>query len=170
MTALSFSRDFTHALHVPSPVGTLELRASGDTLVAIFMEPQGFSLGDGASGRPSAVLVEARRQLDAYFARKLAAFDLPLAYRGTALQEEVWRALLAVPFGATATYSDMARVVGRASAVRAVGGAIGKNPLGIVIPCHRIVGKSGAITGYAGGIERKAMLLAHEGIQGVLAR
>ena len=169
MTALAFSRSFTHALHMPSPVGTLELRAQGETLVAVFMEPQGFSLADGASFEgTSAVLDETRRQLVAYFARRLTVFDLPLAFRGTELQEEVWRTLCTVPFGTTWAYSDVARVVGRPNAVRAVGGAIGKYPIGIVVPCHRIVGKTGAITGYAGGVERKVKLLALEATQGSL--
>jgi len=155
---------FSDVLHMPSPVGTLELRAEGEALVAILMEPQGQTRPPDGGGT-SAVLLEARRQLEAYFVGARTTFDLPLALRGTALQEAVWRALQEVPYGETRAYSDVARAVGHASAVRAVGGAIGRNPIGIVVPCHRIVGKSGAITGYAGGVARKIALLALEGKQ-----
>jgi methylated-DNA-[protein]-cysteine S-methyltransferase len=108
------------------------------------------------------LLDRAARQLDEYFTRRRASFDLPLAPRGTALQREVWAALAEIPIGETRTYADLARRVGRPSAARAVGAANGKNPLSIVIPCHRVIGASGALTGYAGGLDAKRWLLEHE--------
>jgi methylated-DNA-[protein]-cysteine S-methyltransferase len=104
--------------------------------------------------------------VDAYFAGDLAAIDaLPVAARGTEFQLEVWRALRAIPCGTTATYSEIARRIGRPSAVRAVGLANGSNPVGVVVPCHRVVGADGTLTGYGGGLERKRWLLAHEGAE-----
>jgi methylated-DNA-[protein]-cysteine S-methyltransferase len=105
---------------------------------------------------------EARAQLEAYFARECFTFDLPLAARGTPFQRRVWEALLTVPPGHTASYGEIAERIGRPSASRAVGAANGRNPLAIVVPCHRIIGAGGALTGYASGIERKRWLLDHE--------
>jgi methylated-DNA-[protein]-cysteine S-methyltransferase len=113
-----------------------------------------------ADGEP--VLTAARVQLAEYFDGRRTAFDLPLAPRGTPFQQAVWQALLAVPFGATSTYGAIAAAIGRSTAVRAVGAAVGANPIGIVIPCHRIIGVDGSLTGYAGGLHRKAKLLAVE--------
>jgi methylated-DNA-[protein]-cysteine S-methyltransferase len=114
----------------------------------------------GAADDP--VLAEAARQLRAFFAGELTTFDLPLAPAGTPFQRAVWDALRAIPFGETRSYRDVAVGLGAPSAVRAVGAANGKNPLAIVVPCHRVVGSSGALTGYAGGLARKRWLLAHE--------
>ena len=101
-------------------------------------------------------------QLRAYFAGELRDFDLPLAPRGTAFQQSVWDALLEIPYGATTTYSELAATIGRPSACRAVGAANGRNPLAVIVPCHRVIGAAGALTGYGGGLERKRMLLALE--------
>ncbi len=101
-------------------------------------------------------------QLDAYFAGERTSFDLDLAPEGTTFQRDVWRALAAIPYGTTTTYSDIARSIGRPNAVRAVGAANGRNPLSIVVPCHRVVGRDGTLTGYAGGLAHKASLLALE--------
>jgi len=98
-----------------------------------------------------------------YFAGTLHAFDLPLAPRGTPFQLAVWNALLEVPWGETISYAELARRVGKPSAVRAVGAANGANPIPVIIPCHRVIGSNGSLTGYGGGIERKQWLLAHEG-------
>jgi methylated-DNA-[protein]-cysteine S-methyltransferase len=160
--------DHPETTRVASPVGTLEVAAREGVIVSIRMEVQGFLSVEprdaGAfSGDGEPVLGEAVRQLDAYFTGRLTRFDLPLGFTGTDLQERVWRALVGIPYGETVAYSDVAREVLAPRAVRAVGGAIGKNPIGIVVPCHRVVGKSGAITGYAGGVANKAWLLAHEG-------
>ena len=102
-------------------------------------------------------------QLRDYFAGTLHAFDLPLAPRGTPFQLAVWNALLEVPWGETISYAELARRVGKPSAVRAVGAANGANPIPVIIPCHRVIGSNGSLTGYGGGIERKQWLLAHEG-------
>ena len=106
-----------------------------------------------------ALLTEARRQLEAYFEGRRRSFDLPLAPEGTPWQRAVWRELCAVPYGATRSYGELARRLGKPTASRAVGAAVGRNPLTLVIPCHRIVGAAGNLTGYAGGIERKRALL-----------
>lgn len=107
---------------------------------------------------------EATDQLNAYFAGKLRDFDLPLILAGTAFQESVWRALADIPFGQTISYSELAARVGRPKAVRAVGAANGRNPIPIVLPCHRVIGRAGELRGYGGGIDIKEKLLAHEGV------
>ncbi|MCE5231773.1 MAG: methylated-DNA--[protein]-cysteine S-methyltransferase [Mizugakiibacter sp.] len=104
----------------------------------------------------------ARRQLEAYFAGTLTAFDLPLGPRGTAFQRQVWAALCEVPYGTTASYAEIARRIGRPAAVRAVGAANGANPIGIIVPCHRVIGSNGSLTGYGGGLPMKRYLLEHE--------
>jgi methylated-DNA-[protein]-cysteine S-methyltransferase len=110
------------------------------------------------------ILTDCLNQLDEYFKGSRKEFDLKLVLQGTDFQKNVWRELLKVPFGKTASYKDIALSVGNVKAVRAVGGANGKNKIAIIIPCHRIIGKNGTLTGYAGGIWRKEWLLKHEGI------
>jgi len=109
------------------------------------------------------LLAQTVRQFERYFAGSTEGFDVPLDLLGTPFQRAVWQALLAIPAGTTSTYGAIARTVGTPQAVRAVGSAIGKNPIGVIVPCHRVVGSNGALTGYAGGIERKAALLVLEG-------
>jgi methylated-DNA-[protein]-cysteine S-methyltransferase len=109
------------------------------------------------------VLALAARQLAEYFAGDRRVFELPLAHAGTQFQQLVWRALVAIPFGETRSYGEIARAIGRPAASRAVGAANGKNPFAIVVPCHRVIGASGELTGYAGGMAAKRWLLAHEG-------
>jgi methylated-DNA-[protein]-cysteine S-methyltransferase len=110
------------------------------------------------------VLNEAKQQLQAYFAGKLQQFDLPLDLSaGTAFQQAVWLALLAIPFGKTTSYSALSISIGKPLAVRAVGTAIGRNPIGIIVPCHRVIGLDGSLTGYAGGLHRKEAFLKLEG-------
>jgi len=106
---------------------------------------------------------EAARQLRAYFAGRLREFDLPLGAEGTAFERQVWGELVRIPYGRTISYGELARRVGRPSAARAVGLANGRNPLSIVIPCHRVIGANGSLTGYGGGLETKQWLLEHEG-------
>ncbi|MEO7072199.1 MAG: methylated-DNA--[protein]-cysteine S-methyltransferase, partial [Rhodanobacter sp.] len=110
----------------------------------------------------TAVLRTARRQLEAYFADAATPFNLPLAPEGTAFQQQVWRALCAVPSGGTTSYAALARTLGRPTAFHPVGAAVGRNPISLFIPCHRALGSDGSLTGYAGGLERKRWLLAHE--------
>lgn len=142
-----------------TPVGTLLLTAaeSGALTSVSWRAP-----GDGV--RAPAAFAAAVEQLEAYFAGALTAFDLPLAARGTAFQQRVWAALDEIPYGATTTYGELARDLGVArDRIRAVGAAVGANPLLIVRPCHRVIGADGSLTGYAGGVERKHRLLTLEG-------
>ncbi len=120
---------------------------------------------DEPSLGPDALLAEARRQLDEYFAGDRRGFELPLDPAGTPFQQRAWRALGEVPFGETRTYAAQALQLGLAHGARAIGSANARNPLPVVIPCHRLVGTNGALTGYAGGLDRKAWLLRHEGCQ-----
>ena len=148
-------------LTMRSPVGPLVLSAEGDSLTAIsFSDQPGV---DAPSQGVPPVLVEAQRQLVAYFAGELQHFDLSLAARGTPFQQRVWAELANIPYGSTASYGDIARRLGMAAgASRAVGLANGSNPLAIVVPCHRVIGSNGTLTGYAGGLERKRFLLGLE--------
>jgi methylated-DNA-[protein]-cysteine S-methyltransferase len=148
------------SISIRSPLGELHAYARGDALVAISLPDQP-PPGD-ARRAATAVLALARAQLDAYFAGELRAFDLPLAPAGTEFQQLVWRALRAIPYGATRSYADIARAIDRPTASRAVGAANGKNPLAIVVPCHRVIGAAGALVGYAGGLPTKRWLLEHE--------
>jgi methylated-DNA-[protein]-cysteine S-methyltransferase len=117
--------------------------------------------GDASQPR---VIKEAHQQLQAYFAGKLRQFDLPLDLSaGTAFQQSVWQAILAIPYGKTATYGAVSRALGNPLAIRAVGTATGRNPIGIIVPCHRVMGADGSLTGYAGGLHRKEAFLTLEG-------
>lgn len=152
--------------HMSSPVGRLKLVASGKGLVAILWQdddPGRVKLGAMEEDEAHPILAETRRQLGEYFAGTRQAFDIPLDFHGTAFQKSVWGALLAIPFGETRTYAEIARQIGRPSAMRAVGAANGRNPISIVAPCHRVIGANGALTGFAGGLEAKAHLLGIEG-------
>lgn len=153
---------------MPSPLGDLLLVVSDEGLAGVYTSGHagGPIVTDGWRRDP-APLAEAQRQLDAYFARELEDFDLPLAPRGTEWQLRVWEALRGVPYATTTSYREIAGRVGAPSASRAVGHANGRNPLSIVVPCHRIIGAAGALTGYGGGLERKRWLLDHE--RGALA-
>ena len=148
---------------IPSPVGDLRLVADDAALVAVDFEPfdapvDGRPLGERADDHP--VLAEAARQLAAYFAGERTDFDLPLDPAGTAYQQRVWEALRGIGYGETVSYSDVARRIGQtAAASRAVGLANGRNPIPIIVPCHRVVGANGTLTGYAGGTDRKRTLL-----------
>ena len=145
---------------LPSPVGTLTVGADAAGITAIAF-PGEMPAVDGAAN-PNPLIREALRQLRAYFAGRLANFELPLNPAGTVFQKSVWQALLAVPFGATLSYGEIATRVGNPRGARAVGLANGRNPIAIVVPCHRIIGRDGSLTGYGGGLDRKRWLLAHE--------
>jgi methylated-DNA-[protein]-cysteine S-methyltransferase len=144
-----------------SPIGRLLLAARGDRLVAVHLPGSAGPPPVGAEGA-SPILDQTARQLDAYFAGTRTAFDLPLGPEGSAFQRAVWDALLTVPFGETASYGAIARAIGRPSASRAVGAANGRNPIAIIIPCHRVIGAAGALTGYGGGLPTKQFLLRLE--------
>lgn len=145
-----------------SPVGRLKLVASDKGLAAVLWEndsPRRVPLTDLKEDANHPVLRKAEQQLREYFAGKRRSFSLPLDMQGTPFQKDVWQALLDIPFGETRSYGELARLLGRPSASRAVGAANGRNPLSIVVPCHRVIGTSGKLTGFAGGIETKAHLL-----------
>ena len=148
---------------LPTPLGHLMVTATTEAVLVVQFAPD--AAPPVCSRDTSPLLREAVAQLMAYFVRRLERFDLPLAPRGSAFQQLVWARLLEIPYGTTVTYGDLANRVGRRGAARAVGGANHRNPIGIVIPCHRVVGRDGTLTGYASGLERKAWLLALEGAQ-----
>lgn len=150
---------------IDSPVGQLRIVENAGAITAIEFEPFRDADGRPRGGRDDAhpLLVEAARQLRAYFARELKEFDLPLAPEGSTFQRRVWEQLCGVGFGETASYGEIAKRLGMTNAAsRAVGLANGRNPIPIVIPCHRIIGANGTLTGYAGGLERKQTLLSLE--------
>jgi methylated-DNA-[protein]-cysteine S-methyltransferase len=166
MTKLKQTTDTRHVhTRVPSPVGTLTLVASDEGLVAILWEndpARRVPVKYGVEDDRHPVLVEAKRQLAEYFTGRRTRFSLKLDPSGTPFQRKVWQALLTIPFGETRSYGEIARQIGHPTAVRAVGAANGRNPLSIVAPCHRVVGSTGALTGFAGGLDVKARLLAFE--------
>jgi methylated-DNA-[protein]-cysteine S-methyltransferase len=150
---------------MPSPVGELTLVSSDAGLVAVLWPHDDFDrvrLGERVADDAHPVLIAAAAQLGAYFAGKRTAFDLPLDFRGTDFQKSVWAALLTIPFGETRSYGDIARAIGQPTASRAVGAANGSNPISIIAPCHRVIGANGSLTGFAGGMAAKRLLLALE--------
>jgi len=152
--------------YIDSPVGQLKLIAKGPRLAAILWEndrPNRVLLGDMVEDQGSDILDQAEQQLAEYFAGTRNRFELELDFHGTAFQKKVWLALLTIPFGETRSYLEIAIQIGNRAAVRAVGAANGKNPMSIVAPCHRVIGSSGALTGFAGGLAAKALLLTLEG-------
>jgi methylated-DNA-[protein]-cysteine S-methyltransferase len=154
-----------------SPVGKLKLIASEKGLVAVLWEndkPTRVRLGEMAEDSKQRVLVQTEHQLKEYFAGERQTFDLPLDMRGTQFQRDVWEALLAIPFGETRSYGELAKKLGNPTATRAVGAANGRNPISIVVPCHRVIGASGKLTGFAGGLETKARLLELESTESKL--
>ncbi len=150
---------------IESPIGTLKLVASDKGLVAILWEkdsPRRVRLSELVANEQHPVLVETERQSEEYFAGKRKTFSVALDLRGTRFQKDVWEALLAIPFGETRSYGQLARQLGNPRATRAVGAANGRNPVSIIVPCHRVIGSSGKLTGFAGGLEAKAHLLRLE--------
>lgn len=145
-------------LFYDSPIGPMTLVQEGEVLTRLdFNTPS-------QAEETTPLLLEARRQLQEYFAGERKAFALPLAPAGTAFQKKVWAALREIPWGETRSYGDIARAIGKPTACRAVGMANGRNPLPVFIPCHRVIGTNGSITGYSGGLEKKRFLLRLEGI------
>jgi methylated-DNA-[protein]-cysteine S-methyltransferase len=151
--------------YVESPIGKLLLCTDGEALIGLYM--------DGPSDSPSELdqwtydpsagpLPEVARQLDEYFKGDRREFDLPIRMHGTAFQQRVWRGLMEIPYGETRSYGEQAKRIGNPNASRAVGLANGRNPIAIVVPCHRVIGADGSLTGFGGGLERKRWLLAHE--------
>lgn len=150
---------------VESPVGQLKLVASANGLAAVLWEkdkPNRVKLHPLIEDASHPILVETERQLAEYFHGKRTTFSVPLDFTGTPFQKQVWQALLTIPFGATRSYGQIAEQIGKPSASRAVGGANGKNPISIIAPCHRVIGSTGKLTGFAGGLDIKEKLLLLE--------
>ena len=146
--------------YVDSPIGAIEIGVRSECVIGLNFVDRPRQKGS----HDNRVLTLAKEQVTAYLEGRLQVFNLPLDMAGTSFQRSVWQALLTVPFGRTASYQQMADAVGNPKAVRAVGAANGKNPVSIIVPCHRIIGKNGSLTGYGGGIWRKEWLLRHEGV------
>ncbi|MDR0713705.1 MAG: methylated-DNA--[protein]-cysteine S-methyltransferase [Bacteroidales bacterium] len=140
-----------------SPVGIIEIRSENEKITGLC-----FCDRPAEVKQPSPTLKNCISQLDEYFTGKRRAFDFPFEQTGTAFQREVWNALSEIPFGMTMSYAGIARKIGKLHSFRAVGAACGKNHLWLVVPCHRVIGSNGSLTGYAGGIDRKKWLLEHE--------
>jgi len=154
----------------PSPIGELVLTASETALKGVFFPirrnrsaPEAGWVEDDGRGPAGALLARVRRQLTEYFEATRTSFDLPLDAAGSAFERRVWDLLRTVPYGATTSYGELARRLGDPRATRAVGAANGKNPIPIIVPCHRVVGARGELTGFGGGLDRKRWLLEHEG-------
>ena len=148
-----------------SPIGRILLTSDGASLTGLYMarHEHGMEPGDGwAHSDDAAPLAETRRQLAAYFDGRLTKFDLPLAMHGTEFQKRVWAELTKIPYGITMSYGELARRMDSPNGSRAVGLANGRNPISIIVPCHRVIGASGKLTGYGGGLPRKAALLTFE--------
>ena len=149
-------------MRMDSPIGVLTLAADEDGLRRIDFPPPPPARAGWSEGS-NAVLLQARQQLEEYFAGSRRGFSCPLSPEGTGFQRSVWDALAAIPYGSTWSYRDLAQRIGRPTAMRAVGAANGRNPLPIVLPCHRVIGANGALTGFGGGLPTKAFLLRLEG-------
>lgn len=153
----------TNCCNIDTPLGEMLATAAGEQITGLyFCGQQYFPAGDFNATKPSGVLIVLRDQLQEYFDGRRRQFDLPLAPQGTPFQQSVWQQLLKIPYGETRSYGDLANALNNLGAIRAVGAANGRNPISIVIPCHRVIGSDGTLTGYAGGIERKQKLLARE--------
>lgn len=147
-----------YRLFYNSPLGWLRIEANESGITCVwFVDTFG-------PDQPDPLTREAQKQLQAYFDKKLQQFDLPLSLNGTDFQQQVWLELTRIPFGRTRSYMDVSRTLGDEKAIRAVGRANGENPVGIIVPCHRVIGSDGSLTGYAGGLWRKKWLLQHEGV------
>ena len=139
-----------------TPLGPITIEADSDCVLKILFD------WEGTETRPNPITKSCKRQLEEYFAGNRTDFDVPIKFSGTAFQEKAWNALLAVPFGETATYGEQAKRIKKPKAMRAVGAANGRNKHAIVVPCHRVIGADGSLTGYGGGVRRKKWLLDHE--------
>jgi methylated-DNA-[protein]-cysteine S-methyltransferase len=154
------AEELIHTVYYNSPVGAILLEAADEHLTVVSFRDDVSITETGTTASP--VLLEAIKQLDEYFAGARKQFDLPLQPAGTAFQQKVWDQLIKIPYAETVTYLHMAKRLGNVKSIRAAASANGKNPIGIIIPCHRVVGADGKLTGYAGGLHRKQWLLEHE--------
>jgi methylated-DNA-[protein]-cysteine S-methyltransferase len=148
-----------HIDYLTTPLGMVEIQASEQGITQVI-----FCGNQRKTIATNELINRCKQQLNQYFNGQRKHFDLPLDLRGTLFQKSIWTCLTEIPFGHTCSYRDIADMIDNRKAVRAVGGANGRNPISIIVPCHRVIGTNGALTGYAGGIERKLWLLKHEGI------
>ncbi|MEG2883778.1 MAG: methylated-DNA--[protein]-cysteine S-methyltransferase [Acinetobacter sp.] len=152
-------------MYMDSPVGALKLVAHDQALVAVMWDNEDHKrvrLAELIEDRQHPMLLRVEKQLEEYFAGQRQQFDLPLDFQGTDFQQQVWQALLTIPYGEKRSYKDIAVQIGNEKAVRAVGAANGRNPISIIAPCHRVIGSSGALVGFAGGLDKKQILLSLE--------
>ena len=161
--------DYTY--HYDSPLGDITLASDGDALTGLWFEGQkhfGYSLGTAHGARELPAFEQTARWLDVYFSGIEPDFAPPLRLVGTSFQNAVWRLLLEIPYGKTTTYGALAKKLfereGKRTSARSVGGAVGRNLISLIVPCHRVLGASGSLTGYAGGLDRKRVLLELEGV------
>jgi len=161
------STDALHLRRIPSPIGRIEILSNGSAITSLSIEREGSLPHDDQPEQTDDVLDRAVAQLDEYFAGHRRDFDLPLSLAGSAFQLAVWEQLVDLEFGEVVSYGEVGMATGRPSAGRAVGGAVGANPIPIIVPCHRVLGSDGRITGYSGGdgIPTKSWLLEHEGVE-----
>lgn len=152
-------------MYMDSPVGALKLVAHDQALVAVMWDNEDHKrvrLAELTENLQHPMLLKVKQQLEEYFAGQRQRFDLPLDFQGTDFQQQVWQALLTIPYGETRSYKDIALQIGNEKAVRAVGAANGRNPISIIAPCHRVIGSGGALVGFAGGLDKKQILLSLE--------
>lgn len=152
-------------MYMDSPVGALKLVAHDQALVAVMWDNEDHKrvrLAELIEDRQHPMLLRVKKQLEQYFVGQRQQFDLPLDFQGTDFQQQVWQALLTIPYGEKRSYKDIAVQIGNEKAVRAVGAANGRNPISIIAPCHRVIGSSGALVGFAGGLDKKQILLSLE--------
>ena len=152
-------------MYMDSPVGALKLVAHDQALVAVMWDNEDHKrvrLAELIENIQHPMLLKVKQQLEQYFAGQRQQFNLPLDFQGTDFQQQVWRALLTIPYGETRSYKDIALQIGNQKAVRAVGAANGRNPISIIAPCHRVIGSGGALVGFAGGLDKKQILLSLE--------
>jgi methylated-DNA-[protein]-cysteine S-methyltransferase len=152
--------------YIDSPIGRLLLSTDGHALTGLYMDvPSGppRAIDEWVCDAAAGPLPQAARQLEEYFRGARREFDLPIRMQGTEFQRRAWRSLIEIPYGQTRSYGEQAKCIGNPKASRAVGLANGRNPIAIVVPCHRVIGADGSLTGFGGGLERKRWLLAHEG-------
>lgn len=162
MNAIPVKDKSRYTTVMPTPLGQLIIEADEHALTRVEFLAENSDADAPGNAQSNALVLAAKAQLEAYFAGELKTFDLPLAPKGTEFRGKVWTQLLNIPYGETACYGDIAHAMDNPKAVRAVGAANGANPIAIIIPCHRIIGKDGSLTGYAGGLDRKEWLLAFE--------
>jgi methylated-DNA-[protein]-cysteine S-methyltransferase len=164
--AITGSEPLNAYTYFESPIGRLLLTSDGTALTGLYMEPsrKAQSIDGWIQDEAVAPLSATVRQLTEYFAGTRREFDLPLRLQGTTFQTRVWRELTVIPYGQTWSYGQLAQRIDKPSASRAVGLANGRNPISILVPCHRVIGADGSLTGYGGGVERKRWLLVHEGL------